>query len=315
MMRRRHFLHLLPAAALSSCGNEPPPPAAKLPKVRWRITSTTQFTANIVALVGGEAVESRCLLPVGVSPHGFTPSALDLAKLDTSDVVIAHGLGLENRWSIDFPSLDKSGVRVFTVTESIPPERILRPSGPGGPPDPHVWNDPELCMSLVDAVENALKTAMPKLADYFTPRAYAVHLQFKETLRNNEEKLKALKPDDKFLLTSHDTMQYFAKAYGIEARALCPADGTIPEQLPEELQTWIRSHRVTSLFREPSTDPVALRKLLREVAVDPDYPIYSLSLEAPGTKGTVSIKNYDLATAAGTTRYNCDYIIARLEVD
>ena len=312
--RRRHFFRLLPAAALCSCGSEPPPPGPKLPKVKWRVTSTTPFTANIVSIIGGDAVDSRCLVPPGVSPHKFAPTAAELTIFARSDVVMLHGLGLENRWSVDVASFEKE-VRVFTVTESIPPDRIIRPSGPGGPPDPHVWNDPALGILLVDAVENALKTAAPKLAGYFTPRAYTLRLQFKDALNFNTDKLKSLQPADRFLLTSHDTMQYFAKACGIEARALCPADGTVPDTLPEELLAWIKSHQVKTLFREPSTDVFALRKLLREPGVDPDHPIYSLTLEPAGAKGMVSIKSYDLDTAAGVTSYNCDTIVATLEVD
>ena len=314
-LTRRHLLRLLPAAALCSCGDEPASSGAPMPKVKWLTTSTTPFTANMVAVIGGDAVDSRCFLPQGVSPYGFAPGAPDLAKFDTSDIVFAHGLGLENKWAVDFAALDKSGVRVFTVTDTIPPDRIIRPSGPGGPPDPHVWTDPALAALMVDAVEAALKTAIPKLADYFTPRAYSLRLQFQDAVAYNTEKLRALQPKDRFLLSTHDTLQYLAKACGLEAKALSPANGTVPEALTDELSTWIRSHGVRSLFRERSTEILPLRKLLRELSVDPDHVIYSLALGAPEAFESVSIRNYNVDTAAGAIRYTCDSIIATLEVD
>ena len=314
-MKRRHLLRLLPAAALCSCGENRSAPGPSLPKTKWRITSTTHFTADVVSVIGCEAVESRCFLPPGVSPHGFSPRAMDIAKIETSDVVFAHGLGLENRWPLDFAALDKSGVRVFTVSDGIPQERILRPSGPGGPPDPHIWSDPDLAIHIVNAVEAALKVAMPKLSDYFTPRAYGLRLKFQDSKSYVTAKVKALPPAALFVLTSHDTMQYFARSYGLEARALCPADGKVPDTLPDALRDWIAARGVKSLFREPTTEVNALRILLREARVDPDRIIYTLALPEPGTTADVSIKPYEVATAAGAHSYNADCIIAALEVN
>ena len=56
----------------------------------------------------------------------------------------------------------EEGVRVFSATSLLPPERVLHPSGPGGPPDPHVWTHPELAGFMVNAVEAALKEQAAK---------------------------------------------------------------------------------------------------------------------------------------------------------
>jgi ABC-type Zn uptake system ZnuABC Zn-binding protein ZnuA len=314
-MTRRDLLSLLPAAALSSCGRQELTPGPALPKTKWRVTSTTHFTANVAAVIGGDAVESRCFLPPGVSPHAFEPRAPELAKFELSDVVLAHGLGLEKSWPLDLKALDANGVRVATVTDGIPPDRILHPNGPSGAPDPHVWTDPDLAIHIVNAVEAAFKVAMPKLADYFTRHAHELRLKFQDSKLSVSRNLGILQPSDRFLLTSHDSMQYFARAWGLEARALCPAGGTVPESLPDELKEWITGHSVRSLFRESFTDAVGLRNLLRGVSVDPDFVIYSLALPEPGTLADVSIKSYEVTTAAGSHAYNADRIFATLEVD
>jgi ABC-type Zn uptake system ZnuABC Zn-binding protein ZnuA len=314
-MHRRQLLSLLPAAALSSCGRQELPPGPALPKTKWRVTSTTHFTADVAAVIGGDAVESRCFLPPGVSPHVFTPTAPDLSKFELSDIVLAHGLGLEKPWPLDLAALDASGVRVATVTDGIPPDRILHPGGPSGPPDPHIWTDPDLAVHIVNAVEAAFKVAMPKLADYFTRHAHELRLKFQDSRLSVGRHLSALNPSDRFLLTSHDSMQYFARAWGLEARALCPAGGQVPETLPDSLKEWITGHSVRSLFRESFTDAVGLRNLLREVRVDPDFIIYSLALPEPGTQADVSIRTYEVTTAAGSHAYNADRIVATLEVD
>ncbi len=314
-MNRRQLLALLPAAALGGCGRQPLPAGPALPKTKWRITSTTHFTADLAAVIGGDAVESRCLLPPDVRPHGFTPRAVDMAKFDTSDIVLAHGLGLESGWPLDLKALDASGVRVATVTDGIAPDRLIRTGGPDGPPDPHIWSDPDLAIHMLNAVEAALKVAMPKLTDYFNRRAHELRLKFQDSKRFIAEKVKNLEPAGRFFLTTHDSMQYFARAWGLETRALCPAGGQVPDKLPDDLKEWIAAHSVRSLFREFTTDAIPLRILMREVKVDPDFVIYTLALPAAGTVDDVSIKTYDVSTAVGAHAYNADRIVATLEVD
>ena len=312
---RRQFLRLLPATALCGCGDNRPTPEPKFPKVKWRVTSTTPFTASLVSAIGGDAVDSRSFVPPGENLQDYAPTAPDSAKFNTSDMIMTHGLGLESRWPVDFDALDKDGVRVFAATSAIPADRILRPSGPGGPPDPHVWMHPELAALMVDAVETALKEVMPKLTDYFTPRAHKLRLAFQDTMKFAAGKMKELKPNDRFLLTTHDSMQYLAAAFALEARALTPPAAKLPETLPPDLSEWITTHRVKSLFRESFTDVLMLRRLLLDVKVDPDHVIYSLTLPPARTTALVGSKTYDIFTAAESLDYSADLIQSTLEVD
>ncbi len=315
LVRRRHFLRLLPAAVLCGCGDNSSPPPPKFPKVKWRITSTTPFISDLVKVIGGDAVDARSFVPLEGNLHSFMPNAQESAKFHTSDMVISNGLGLESKWPVDFDALDKNGVHVFSATARIPDGRILRPSGPGGPPDPHVWMHPELAVLMVDAVEAALKEVMPKLAAYFTPRAHKLRLAFQDVMKFVGTKMKELKPDDRFLLTSHDSMQYFAAAFGLEARALAAAGEKVPEALPADIAAWITEHRVKSLFRESFTDVIALRRLLVDLKVDPDHVIYSLTLPAAGTSAMVGFKPYEVFNAAEAVHYSADTVQSTLEVD
>ena len=113
--RRRHVLRLLPAAALAACTDSGGKVGIPFPKVPWRIASTTPFAADIVRQIGGQAVESICVLPADVPPHAFVPSAADIRKFHTSDMVVMHGLGLESRW----PTRHLSDCPKVPVTEGL----------------------------------------------------------------------------------------------------------------------------------------------------------------------------------------------------
>ncbi|HWB06139.1 MAG TPA: metal ABC transporter substrate-binding protein [Verrucomicrobiales bacterium] len=315
MMRRRHFLSLLPAGALAGCSEEPPPQKVPFPKVPWRVTATTHVAADFAGIIGGKAVQAQSFSPAGVSMETFAPNAPDIAKLHTSDIILTHGLGLERRWPVDFESLAKTGVKVFSTTSTIPTERLIRPSGKGGPPDIHVWTDPALAIQMAEAITAAFKEVMPQLAGYFSNRAYQLRIRLEEINRTALDRAKKLAPADRFLLTSHDTMQYFAAAYSLEARALAASGGTLPEQLPPALREWITGHGVRSLFREPSADPNALRRMLYELKVEPDRVIHTLALPAAGTTVVTPYKVYEVGSATGSLQHICEFIISTLASD
>ena len=312
---RRHFLRLLPACALAACGPEPADTRPKFPAVPWRITSTTHFTADLVKQIGGEAVQSDCIVPAGANPFTFTPGALELSKFRKGDMAMLHGLGLEARWPEDFSELEKSKVKVITVTAGIPEPSIIRPSGPAGPANPCVWMDPSLTVLMIETITAALEEAMPGLADYFQPRAYKLRLELEAAHTDQKRKTAALKDADRFLLTSHDSMQYFARAYELQAKALTTIDGKIPEALPDTLVEWIRSHKVRSLFREAFTDVVMLRAMLREVNVNPDFPVNTLALPAAGKKELVGLKEYDVSNTVSSILYTLDLVQYTLSTD
>jgi ABC-type Zn uptake system ZnuABC Zn-binding protein ZnuA len=223
---------------------------------------------------------------------------------------------LENRWPAMNPDAltATGGVRVFCVTDRIPPERLRHPSGPAGPPDPHVWMHPGLAELMVTAVEEALKTVMPKLADYFTPRAYKLRLRLGDIMTTTTAQLRTLKPEARALFTSHDTMQYFAAAFGMEARALTAADGQLPETLSADLSAWIKAHSVQVLFRDATSDMLALRRLLQEARVNPDNIIHSLTLAPAGSTALVSLKSYDVSLAVEALACTADLIQFTLNV-
>jgi ABC-type Zn uptake system ZnuABC Zn-binding protein ZnuA len=126
------------------------------------------------------------------------------------------------------------------------------------------------------------------------------------------QRAKELKPDGRFLLTSHDSMQYFAAAFSLEARALTSADGTIADRIPDSLKDWIATHKVKSLFREPSAEMDLLRRMLYEVKVDPDHPIHSLTLPEKNATTITPYKVYETGTTAGCLQHLCESVLSTL---
>lgn len=62
---------------------------------RLHVVATTSIVGDVVAQVGGEAIELTVLLQPGQDPHAYQPSAQDLATVAQADIILVNGFDLE----------------------------------------------------------------------------------------------------------------------------------------------------------------------------------------------------------------------------
>lgn len=79
--------------------------------------------AVVSELVGGVA-DVVVVMPDGVDPHEFRPSARDVETITTADLVVANGLGLEEGLADALEQAERAGVPVFEATDAITVRRF-----------------------------------------------------------------------------------------------------------------------------------------------------------------------------------------------
>ena len=92
------FFSLLLILFLTACANAgdvstTPSPSASASKLK--VAATTTIVGDVVAAVGGDAIDLHVLLPVGADAHSYQPSPQEATKLADADLVFINGLGLE----------------------------------------------------------------------------------------------------------------------------------------------------------------------------------------------------------------------------
>lgn len=227
-----------------------------------RVVVTTSILGDVVGAILGDAGTVEVLMPAGVDPHGFAPSARDAASLRDADLVVANGLGLEESLLDALSAAEEDGVPVLHVAEEADPiaapgdddedEHVAEEDGHGhGDRDPHVWLDP---VRMADAAELIAARIAEADADgaltdaewHARGAAYADQLR---ALHDQIVEILSVVPDERRLLvTEHDNLRYFADRYGFEV-----VGTTIPG---------------TSSQAQPSTrEIVALAQLIRRLDV------------------------------------------------
>jgi ABC-type Zn uptake system ZnuABC Zn-binding protein ZnuA len=218
------------------------------------VATTVAPISSIVRNVGGDRINLRGIVPDGTNSHTFEPAPSDAAILAAADLVIVNGLGLELPTIALAEANLKEGAEIVSLGEQTISEEewVFDFSFPeaNGQPNPHLWTNVAHAMTYAELVAATLSERDPANADY-----YAANLErYLALLTALDAGIMAavatIPPENRKLLTYHDSWAYFAPRYGLTViGAVQPSDFTEPS--PREvagLVTQIREEQVPAVF-------------------------------------------------------------------
>jgi manganese/zinc/iron transport system substrate-binding protein len=292
---------------IAACGGGAPEPTDG---ADVKVVATTNIVADLVRAVGGPGVEVEALMGPGIDPHLYKASAGDVRRMSSAQAIFYSGLHLEGKMSEVLGRMDERGTRTVAVAECVPKENLIYSTDFSGVHDPHVWFDVALWSQAANCVAETLASLDPDRGGEYEARAEAKVEELQALDGWVRERVEALPPEQRVLVTAHDAFGYFGRAYGFEVRGLLGVStaseaGTSDVQ---ELAEFIVERQVPAIFVETSVPPryvQALREAVRArgFAVEIGGSLYSDSLGNAGSPEG----SYD-----GTVRANVETIVAAL---
>jgi zinc/manganese transport system substrate-binding protein len=259
--------------ALAACGSDDESSSGEP-----NVVATTGIVADITAGVTGRDASVEQIVPNGSSPHDFQLSAQDRQKLEQADLVIVSGAGLEAGIPID--DLDAP---TWTLTDHV---GELLPFEEGGS-DPHVWMNPARVADAVPSLADALAEVDPAHADDYRERADAYATELRDLDRELSKALSDVPAATRELVTSHDSLSYFADRYRFDVVATAfPTSGAEAEASAStiaEVEDAVRDSGVPTVFAGEEDDPETLRLVADETGVAIEE---NLLIESPGDAGS-----------------------------
>lgn len=300
---------------LASCGSDSKDTTSSTSTVidsnRPLVIATTPILGDLVRQVGGDEVNVEVLIPLGADPHDFEPSAAQAAQLRDASLIVANGLGLEERLESALDGAEKDGVPVFDVAEQLDPlalgldekeehseeedehgraeETPTEKEEDGhGTEDPHVWLDPERMATAASLVATQLAATTRLDAAPFQQRA-ATYVDAARAAETEARALLAgLPADQRKLITNHDALEYFAQRFNLEViGTVIPGGSTLAEPSAadlSELVTLIKANNVKAIFSESTVSSKLIESLAREVGSQ--VSVVELSTDTLGEPGS-----------------------------
>lgn len=238
------------------------------------IVVTHSVLGAVVRDIVGDAAEVTVLIPNGVDPHDWEPSAQDLERVTGADLVVANGLGFESGLEDALRNAVDSGVTVFEATDyvtiregnhsdvEVHDETEKKEHADG---DPHFWTDASAMAEVAEALEVFLFDVGVDVGDRAGMTAEKL-----VTLDNELREVSgSLAGERRTLVTGHESLGYFADRYGFTlVGAVVPSLTTQAEVSAgeiAELKAQVEAVGVDVVFSELGTPDKTVAAIADEV--------------------------------------------------
>lgn len=263
-------------ACLAVMGHAPAAAARTL-----RAVASFSVLADVVRQVGGAHVDVTSLVPPDGDPHEFEPAPADARRLQDADLIFLSGDGLET-WFVRLArAAGYHGTPVIASDGIV--TRDMRENG-RDVTDPHVWNSVPNVEIWTRNIRDALIRADPDDADAFRTSAAAYLGRLQALDHYVRERIAAVPPDRRRVLTGHTGFGYFGREYGVTFIA---PQGLSTETEPAAadiaaLIRQIRASGVSTYFVENTADPRLVQQVARATGTRAGGTMYVESLSPPG---------------------------------
>ena len=283
MMRRLLFV-LLMALSAGACGGAPNP-SATAPNDTYRVITTTSVFADLAKMALGDAAYIESIVPAGIDVHTFQPSPSDVEKIQSADLIIANGLGLDGWIGSLIEASGKGDVDTLLLGEGLDQESgwvYLSNAETSGALDPHVWLDPKGAILYVQHIADRVSRDAPDLAQRIAASSADGVNSIAAVDQDLAAEFAAIDPARRKIVTMHDAFGYFARAYDIEIVGVAvAAPGQDPSaQEIRALIDAIRAAGVTALFSEVQLPSKVLDQIAAETGTTVLQDLYSDALGA-----------------------------------
>ena len=214
-------------ALTTGCSNE------EVSDQRLRVVTTVSPITSIVENIGGDRIRLEGVVPEGVNSHIFEPQPSLAKLLADADLIIANGLFLEEPTLQLAEANKKKETPVLLLGDrAITPEQwqfdFSFPESEGNP-NPHLWPDPTLGLKYAELAQVELASLDPDNAPYYRENLEAFRQRVNAMDAAVQEAVATIPPENRRLVTYHDSWAYFALTYGMEViSAVQPSDFAEP---------------------------------------------------------------------------------------
>lgn len=219
------------------------------------VTSVAPIT-NIVQNIGGEKINLIGLVPEGVNSHTFDLVPSDAIKINNADLIIIDGLNLETEvekiannaiaknskihlLKLGDNTVDKAD---WIFDFSFPKEK--------GDPNPHLWLNVYYAIKFANLTRDKLIEIDPFNSKYYIENSKKYTELLKQLDNGIKKSIMTIPPENRKLLTYHDSWAYFAPRYGmIVIGVIQPSDFGEPSAKDvADLIDQVRAEKVPAIF-------------------------------------------------------------------
>ncbi|BDA71313.1 ABC-type metal ion transporter, periplasmic subunit [Calothrix sp. PCC 7716] len=263
-------------------------PAANTSTGKLKVVASYSVPCNLVQEVAQDKVDLNCLIEPAQDPHVYEATPKDRQAIDEANIVFYGGIQFEPA-IVDMVQASKSTAPKIALNEIAAPagERLSLEEDGKKEEDPHVWHDVKNGIDMVEAIRTNLAKVDSANADFYNKNADALVAKLKKLDAWVPQQIATIPANQRRLVTTHDALGYFAKAYGLKVEGTLVGVSTEEEPTAakvKSLSDGIKKAKVPTIFAELTANDKVLKTVAKEANVKiSERPIVADGL---GDKGT-----------------------------
>src|SRR5258708_7320979 len=277
---------------------------------RIKVVATFSVIGDMVANVAGDRFDFVTRVGPAGDTELFKPSLADGKSVAEAKIVFMNDLNDEfEPWLEPLLKRVKFGGTKIVVSRGAKTYSSSEERAPRGNAveeiDQHAWLDPKNGVIYVKNIASALAKNDPANAADYRVRAAAYIKELQDLDAWAKAEMAAVPPAKRRILSSHDSLQYLAKAYGITMLSINGWTNNSEPSAAElaSLTQKIRQEGIHALFLDSITDPRAMQQVAKETGAIIGGTLYGGALSKPGGETDTYLK---------ILRHDVTALIARL---
>jgi manganese/iron transport system substrate-binding protein len=252
-------------------------------QVKPKVVASHNVICDLLQSIAQDTIDLTCLISADQDPHTYRPTPAQRKAIEEAQLIVYGGYQLEPQL-IDLIGVpeDPEDAENATPTIALYEQAVTEPlkveeqeadkpeSKPELEPDPHVWHNVENTVAMVDYLQSIFLQINPSEAEKYLLNSTALTEQLWQLDAWIKEQITTIPEGKKVLVTTHDSLNYYAQAYYLKDYKTLQGLGT--ESSPtasqvRKLATEIQQTGVPTIFAELTANDRVIANVARAAKV------------------------------------------------
>ena len=205
--------------------------------------------------IAGDKAEIVSLVPAGVEPHDWEPTAKTIRELQTADMFIYNGAGMETWAERILENVDRTKVKILSASDGL--QTIDS--------DPHLWVSPKRIEQQAKNILDAVTEIDPADSKYYEANYAELKSKLDKLDGDIEQAVGTFRT--RVFVVSHQAFGYLAYDYKLEQlaiRGVNPDDEPSPAEMARLVEE-CKKNNIKYIFFEKLVSPKLSETLAKEV--------------------------------------------------
>ncbi|MBW4668090.1 MAG: zinc ABC transporter substrate-binding protein [Cyanomargarita calcarea GSE-NOS-MK-12-04C] len=252
-----------------------------------KVVVSNSVLCDLTKQVAGNTLDLACLIKPGSDPHIYQATPEDRKAIEDAQLILYGGYNFEPTLIKLIQASSNSAPKVAVEEVAVPNPQKFEEDGKVEN-DPHVFHNAQNGIRMVEAIQTNLAKVAPDNAELYAKNAKAITSELTQIDGWIKSQIATIPSSSRTLVTTHDALGYYSKAYGIPVAAL---EGISTEEKPtaarvKETVKIVEKAKVPTIFAEVTINPKLIETVAKEAKVKvSDREIFADGLGEAGSEG------------------------------